>query len=216
VTDGEVKEFMALIADVYAFYRRDFSKFAGRVWWNAMKPFDLAAITDALGRHSMNPDSGQYLPWPADVVKMLEGTTQDSALAAWSKVDRAVRVVGVWVDVVFDDALIHRVLTEMGGWIPLGDRTVKDWDFVRNEFVNRYRGYRMRAEKPPYPPVMLGTANAANALDNLGHAKPVLIGDSRLAMAVMEGGADTVHIGITPMAALTSKVLKQLGGPTHG
>ncbi len=54
---------------------------------------------------------------------MLGGSTQDAALAAWSKVDRAVREVGPYQSVAFDDALIHRVLFEMGGWIPLGSKT---------------------------------------------------------------------------------------------
>ena len=216
MTERDVTEFMALIADVYAFYRRDFSKFAGRVWWTAMQQFELGAVTEALGRHSMNPDSGQYLPMPADIVKMLEGTTQDSALVAWSKVDRAVRVVGSWVDVVFDDPLIHRVITEMGGWVMLGERTFKDWDFVRNEFVNRYRGYKMRGERPEYPGVLTGSANAANALENHQRAQPVLIGNAKTAVAAMRGGVDALQIGITPMAALSAQVVKRLGGPKRG
>ena len=30
MTESDVTDFMTLLADVYAFYRRDFSKFAGR------------------------------------------------------------------------------------------------------------------------------------------------------------------------------------------
>lgn len=208
--------FFQLIGDVYAFYRRDYSKFAGNVWLNAMKPFDFDAVAEAINRHSVNPDTGQFMPFPADIVKMLEGTTQDSALVAWSKVDRAVRVVGSWVDVVFDDALIHRVISEMGGWIQFGERNTKDWDFVRNEFVSRYRGYKMRGERPEYHPVLTGAANASNSLEHQQRAKPVMIGDARLALAVMRGGVTTLQIGITPMAALTENVMKRLGGPQHG
>jgi hypothetical protein len=194
---------LTLVGEVYGFYRKPFSKFAGSVWLNAMRPFEFEVVADALDRHCMNPDAGQYCPWPADVVKMLDGTTQDSALVGWSKVDRAVRFVGSWVDVVFDDPLIHRVISEMGGWIQLGERNSKDWDFVRNEFVNRYRGYKMRGERPEYPPVLTGAANAANSLEHQQRAKPVMIGNARLALAVMREGVTTLQIGITPMAALT-------------
>src|SRR5690606_26216344 len=107
------KAFFKLIADVSAFYGKDFSTFAGNVWWEAMKPFDFAAVADALNRHCVNPDSGQFMPKPADVVKMLQGSTQDSALVAWSKVDRAVRTVGTYRSVTFDDPLIQRVISEM-------------------------------------------------------------------------------------------------------
>jgi hypothetical protein len=207
---------LTLVGDVYGFYRVPFSKFTGSVWLSAMQPFDFDAVADALNRHCVNPDTGQYLPKPADVVKMLQGTTQDSALIAWSKVDRAVRVVGPWPDVVFDDALIHRVLSEMGGWISLGERSAKDWDFVRNEFVTRYRGYRMRSERPEYHPVLTGAANASNALEKQNRAKPVLIGDQRLALAVMKGGVDTLHIGITPLSAMASGAVKVLRGDRRG
>ena len=31
--DKDRKQFFALIADVHAFYRRDFSPFVGNIWW---------------------------------------------------------------------------------------------------------------------------------------------------------------------------------------
>jgi len=74
-------------------------------------------------RHLMNPDTGQFLPKPADIVRMLGGRTLDRALMAWAKVDKAVRQIGTYESVVFDDALIHRVLHEMGGWVGMGQKT---------------------------------------------------------------------------------------------
>lgn len=35
-------------------------------------------------------------------------------MVAWNKVDKAVRQVGAWTSVMFDDALIHRVISDMG------------------------------------------------------------------------------------------------------
>lgn len=110
-----------------------------------MKPFDLAAVKDALNRHCVNPDNGQFMPKPADVVKLLQGSSQDGALVAWAKVDRAVRQVGTYSTVVFDDPIIHRVVQDMGGWVALGDKREKEWPFVAKEFENRYRGYPMRS-----------------------------------------------------------------------
>lgn len=183
-------EFFALMADVQAFYGKDFSAFAGRVWWEAMKAYDFRAVADALNRHCVNPDSGQFAPKPADVVKMLAGSTQDAALVAWSKVDRAVREVGTGRSVVFDDPAIHRVVTDMGGWTPLGQKTEDEWPFVRNEFVNRYRGYRMRSETPEYLPVLIGQYQAQNQRLGFESEPPTLIGDVEAAKAVMLGGSD--------------------------
>lgn len=199
MNEQDRKPFFALVADVYAFYRQDFSAFAGSVWWEAMKPHDLAAVSQALSRHCINPDNGQFMPKPADVVKMLSGSTQDAALLAWAKVDRVVRTVGTWRSVVFDDALVHRVIAEMGGWTALGSKTEDEWPFVRNEFVNRYRGYRSRAEVPDYPPVLAGVAEAENRQRGFAVDPPMLIGQAEEAARVMRLGTSRPTLGMTPM-----------------
>lgn len=193
--------FIALIADVHAFYRRDFSSFGGSVWWQAMQPFDLNAVADALNRHCVNPDSGQFMPMPADVVKMLQGSTQDSALVAWAKVDRAVRSCGTYKSVVFDDPVIHRVIVDMGGWVLVGGKDEKEWPFVGKEFANRYRGYKMRSETPDYLPVLIGIAEAQNNRSGHQSQPPMLIGDASEARRVMLGGKDTALLGFTQMSA---------------
>ncbi|AVF41568.1 hypothetical protein AL486_19130 [Pandoraea apista] len=190
-------EFFSLISNVYAFYRQDYSDFVGQVWWGAMKVFDLAAVRDALGRHAANPDAGQFLPKPADVVKMLEGSTQDAALLAWHKVDKAVREVGTYASVAFDDALIHRVVFEMGGWVSLGTKDESEWPFLKNEFVNRYRGYRGRSQVPEYPPLLIGIAETTNTRAGFQSQGPVLIGNADAARAVVAGGSDTPLVGYT-------------------
>ncbi len=202
--DSQRGEFAALITNVYAFYRQDCSPFAVGVWWQAMKPFELAAITDAMNRHAVNPDAGQFLPKPADVVRMLQGGTHDAALIAWAMVDRAVRQVGTYRSVVFDDPLIHRVVTEMGGWIRIGSHDDEAWPFIRNEFVTRYRGYRMRNEVPEYPPRLVGTVEAQNSLHGYGAQAPVLIGDSVAAIRVMAGGTTK------PLLTVTAPSMDQL------
>lgn len=186
------KQFQDLMGDVYSFYGKDYSVFAGGVWWEAMKSFDFAAVADALNRHCVNPDVGQFLPKPADVVRMLEGSTQDAGLVAWAKVDRAVRQVGTYRSVAFDDPLIHRVLADMGGWVQLGNcKSEDEWPFLRNEFVNRYRGFRGRSDTPEYPPVMIGISQAQNSRQGFATEPPLLIGDERKAMQVMQLGSDT-------------------------
>jgi hypothetical protein len=57
------------------------------VWWQGLRQFDLDGVRVALGQHCMNPDSGQFPPKIADVVKMMGGSSLDSALVAWSKVE---------------------------------------------------------------------------------------------------------------------------------
>jgi hypothetical protein len=192
-------QFFELVGNVYAFYRQDYSKFAGSVWLEAMKPYDFAAVADALNRHCVNPDNGQFMPKPADIVRMLEGSTQDSGMVAWSKVDTAIRQRGTYVSVVFDDPIIHRVILDMGGWVLVGGKDADEWPFVAKEFVNRYRGYKMRSETPDYPPVLIGMAEAQNNRQGFKSGAPVLIGNAEQAKRVLSGGTEKPLIAFTQM-----------------
>jgi len=192
---SDFDKFREGISGVYAFYGKEVSRFALDVWWRAMAPFELNAIIEAFNRHLVNPDAGQWLPKPADIVRMLEGRSEDAAMVAWSKVDRAVRCIGTGDDVAFDDPLIHRVLHDMGGWIQLGDKGEAEWPFVAKEFSTRYRGYRMRSERPEYPRVLTGRYNAQNQVNGQRLARPRLIGDQRRCQAVLRGGVENLVAG---------------------
>jgi len=191
----DFQRFKEGIEGVYNFYNKELSTFALDVWWNSLRAYDLSAVIDSFNRHLMNPDTGQWLPKPADLVKMFGGRTQDRALQAWSKVDRSVRSVGAYESVVFDDPLIHRVLHEMGGWIGLGQKDEDEWPFVAKEFENRYRGYAMRSETPDYPPVLIGIAESYNGQKGLKTDAPRLIGNPAAAERVMAGGQAVNLIG---------------------
>ena len=202
----EFREFQELIEGVHSFYGKDCSRFALDVWWQALKVYDLAAIRDALGRHCVNPDNGQWMPKPADVVKMMEGSTLDSAVTAWTKVDRAIQAVGTYATVAFDDPLIHVVLADMGGWPQMGTKTVDEWPFVAKEFQTRYRGYRARRELPAYPPKLIGLFDQRNVPQGHEPQKPVLIGEPSRAQAVLAGGSDAPRLTVTQHIALPEKV----------
>lgn len=167
------------------------------IYWQGLQDLDLIAVRRALNAHVQNPDTGQFMPKIADIRRMLSGTSQDAALVAWAKVDRAIRHVGTYADVVFDDPLIHRVLHDMGGWIGLGSKTEDDWPFVAREFENRYRGYRMRGDRPEYPPVMIGMTNAHNRKGGFPLEPPRLVGDATRCGAVLADGTDKPLIGFS-------------------
>lgn len=200
MTEDDKKQLYTLVSSVYAFYRQDTSAFALSVWWEAMKPYDFAAVADALNRHCVNPDSGQFMPKPADVVKMLRGSSQDSAMSAWSKVDKAVRQVGTYASVVFDDPIIHRVVHDMGGWVKLGTKDENEWPFVAKEFETRYRGYRVRNETPEYPRQLIGIAEAQNSQEGRQSQPPVLIGDASRAKQVLLAGTDQPLVSFERMS----------------
>lgn len=188
-------DFAGLMVSIGEYYGREVSDNLIGMYWQGLQHYDLAAVRDALNRHVANPDSGQFMPKIADISKMLAGTTQDAALRAWAKVDQAMRRVGTYRDVAFDDPLIHRVLHDMGGWVALGNKNEDEWPFVAKEFENRYRGFKARSETPEYPPVLVGIAGMQNRQNGFHNDPPMLIGNPAQAQAVIEAGVDKALIG---------------------
>lgn len=187
---------------MHALYGKTMRDEVANLWFEALKGYDLETVSAALSRHAVNPDNGQFMPRPADVVKLIEGGSDEVALAAWSKVDRAVRQIGTWESVVFDDPLIHYAIANMGGWIALGHKGEDEWPFVRNQFVTLYRGARMRSFE--FPAKLVGIAEAANSSRNVRQAPPRFVGDRAKALAVLERGTtdNTTHLEARPVAAL--------------
>jgi len=182
------QRFANVLCGVADYYGKELSNATIGLYWQGLQQFDVTDVERALWEHTQNPDAGQYMPKIADLVRTLQGRTQDQAALAWSKVDNAVRTVGTYVDVVFDDALIHRVVSELGGWIWLGKQDEKEWPFVAKRFEALYRSYRTLAEAPVYPPQLTGLANAHNALEGHEAVPALLVGDLAKALRVQKGG----------------------------
>lgn len=194
--DTDLKRFSSVMTALSDYYAKPISEGVIRLYWEGLLQYDIDAVERAFAQHLQNPDSGQWMPKIADVVKMLAGTTIDKAKKAWAKVDRAVRQVGGYQSVVFDDPLIHRVLHDMGGWVPLGMKDEKEWPFVAREFETRYRGYAMTGETPDYPPVLIGMSEAQNSRHGHKIDPPLLIGNEADAKVVMALGTDRPLLGV--------------------
>lgn len=206
-------QFATLMGALSEYYNRDISDALIGMYWQGLEHYDIGAVRESLNRHMQNPESGQFFPKIADISKMLGGTTSDKALNAWAKVDKAIRYVGPYQSVAFDDPLIHRVLQDMGGWIGLGQKTDEDWPFIAREFENRYRGYAMRNEKPDYSPTLIGLAEAHNAKEGFAIEPPMLIGNAEQAKRVMQSGSNKPAIGFTPASKLDRSTSLRLVKP---
>jgi len=193
--NSQFDEFNELLDVISEQYGKPLSSGAKMLYWQGLKDFDYKAIQQALYRHIRNTDTGMFMPKIADVIRMLQGSTQDSAMTAWAKVDKAVRHKGTYVDVVFDDPLIHRVLHDMGGWIAIGQKTEDEWPFVAKEFETRYRGFKSRSETPDYPKILTGIANAHNCSQGLEIQPYVMIGNEFECNNVINGGTEKPLIG---------------------
>ncbi|MCP5015155.1 MAG: hypothetical protein GY938_07705, partial [Ketobacter sp.] len=177
--EHDIEQFSELLTDVMAFYGKDTSEFAVQVWWSAVKRFELPEIRRALSIHAQDPDTGQFPPKPADVVRALSGGKASAALQAWSKVEKTIRCVGSYESVCFDDHAIHAVLSDMGGWVEICKVLEKELPFKAREFERRYQGYAMQGGAKEYPKSLTGMVEADGR-----NVVPVMIGDRHRARLV--------------------------------
>lgn len=207
---NDYDEFEDTLVAVAEQYGKKLSDGVKIIYWQGLVDYDLKAVQQALYRHIRNPDSGMFMPKVADIVKMLQGSTQDSALVAWSKVDKAVRCVGTQVTVAFDDPIIHRVINEMGGWLSFGTKQESEWPFVAREFENRYRGYKSKNEAIEYPKKLLGLYDAQNIQQGFKESEVILVGDKEKAKEVLMLGSDKPSLEFTHLTdnLNTTRLLK--------
>ena len=159
-------------------------------YWRLLSRFSLEEIERAIAGYCRSSKGHRFFPKPGELVALMVGSDADQALRAWSKVMRAIRGVGAYRTVVFDDPLIHAVIWDMGGWQALCAMLLQDEPFRAKEFERRYVGYVAR---PPtrYPRQLAGITDTVNAANGYGQIRPpTLIGDEQKALQVLQQGQD--------------------------
>lgn len=172
------------------------------IWFSALQGFDLPDVRRAFSLHVRDPDRGQYPPRPADITRFIEGSTQTQGMLAWSKVEKAMRCVGGYQTVVFDDPLIHAVIAELGGWPALCRVETKDLPFRAKDFERRYSAHRSMRQLPSYQPRLSGITETERRAGGHELPQPVLVGDRDKAARVLIGGGEANPLGIALQSAL--------------
>ncbi|ADP96445.1 DUF6475 domain-containing protein [Marinobacter adhaerens] len=191
---NDLEAFDSLWAQAYEIYGKRMEPRVVYMVFQSLIAFSLADIERAISRHVTNPDTGQYPPKPADIVRLLQGSSQSASGEAWAKVDRAIRCVGNYRSVVFDDPKIHAAIERLGGWQKISMTEEKEYPFLRNNFQKLYQGFTFQ---PPesFPRKLIGTCEHENSQHegfNRGRPQdePVMIGNPEKARMVYQGGGD--------------------------
>jgi hypothetical protein len=194
--DQDSSKFAVLIIGIGEVYGKSFTSVVIDIYWSVLKAFRFEDVQTAVYRHLKNPDVGRFLPKPADIVMAIEGNSQNQALQAWTKVVSAVQRIGSYTSIAFDDALIHAVIEDMGGWQNLCLTTTERLPFVSKEFQERYRGYVIK--KPiRHPRYFIGITESRNSFFDYPCDSPVLFGDIEKAKQVIATGDFVLSINET-------------------
>lgn len=201
---SEYPKFVEALAGVHDFYGKELSEFAAQVWLEAVKGFELAQVTKALSAHLMDADRGQFMPKPADLVRILQGTQTDRAMIAWGMVAAAMSSVGAYTDVVFDDPIVHLCVTDIGGWVKVCRTPYDEQSYLQHRFCEAYRAYARRGAPTEYPGRLIGCGGGPDDYAKRGMSPPPprLIGDRSKALQVLAGGAQSRLVAERVLTAL--------------
>lgn len=182
-------------------YGKDLSDAVIALWWSLLSGYTVEQVERALHECLRSPDHGQYMPKPADVIRAIEGTTQDRSMQAWGKVVDAMRGVGAYRSVAFDDIAIHAAISDMGGWPHVCRQSVDEIQFLQRRFCDAYRA----AQGRPAPGYLPGEFEAENKLRGFDAEPPVLVGDPARASVHAQAGA-------APRTVINLSVVRRIGG----
>jgi len=190
----ELTKFAKLMAAIGTLHGKDLPPAVIEIYWQSLKRFSWLDLQHALQAHINNPDGGQFMPKPADIIRQLEGSGAAKAAHAWVKVDKAINQIGSYTSVVFDDPIIHAAIEYMGGWVKLCQSGIDQLKFRQIEFEHRYQHFLLR-RVITYPRVLSGYIEACNARDGYSIPPPTFVGDKDRAQQVMRaGGGSTLAI----------------------
>ena len=107
--------------------------------------------------HMQNPDSGQFFPKPADLIKQMTGTTkqqdaaiEDRAAIAWACIERDIRRIGSYGTLKLEDKQALATVKAMGGWQSICQTETSKMEWKRKEFIRMYETFeRMPLEALP-------------------------------------------------------------------
>ena len=130
---------LALVADTYGQPR--LSEDAVKLYFKVLSDYSLDEVSQAIMEHIKQ---SPYMPKPADIIRIIEGTAEDRASEAWYHVLKAIQQYGHYESVQFDNPAIHYAIERMGGWQKLCQLTEEELPYRERDFIKHYvRGERM-------------------------------------------------------------------------
>lgn len=191
LNEKEFNQGMAMLCEVF---ERKPTEFFLTAYYSVLQDLTddefLRAVSSVLASHRF-----AKMPLPAEIKEQIRGASQDAAIIALDKLERAMARQGAYRSISFDDPLIHAVVSSMGGWPKLCQMEQEDWKWARKDFERLYKAFSSHPEsRLQIPDHLSGIAELSNNANGYGSLEEVVkIGhiDKRLSVVrpkVARGG----------------------------
>ena len=86
---------------------------------------------------------------------------------AWQRVESAIRRVGSYTSITFNDPAIHGAIDMLGGWVHIAEQTYDQLADTKEKFLRIYSD--IQANSRPYPSILLGRHDRQNTASGQYH-----------------------------------------------
>lgn len=142
---NKFKELITVISETYG---EEFNPSKVKLWWNLFKPYSIEVFEKALYAHIACPDAGMFSPKPANLMKIINGTTKeheqaikDKSTLAWAAIMRDISRVGPYGNLQLEDKKALAAVESIGGWQMLCSKTYDELNWIEKQFKEAYDMY---------------------------------------------------------------------------
>ncbi len=140
------------VTGLAAIHGAELPEVAAALWLRFLDGYTIPQLKIAFERHGRR---SRWMPKPAEIIAILEGTDEDSqerlkadGERAWLAAVRAVGAVGMYNSPSFDDPATTQAIALMGGWPWFCQMDDRQEPFERNRFIALYIKARLRHDEP--------------------------------------------------------------------
>jgi len=156
-------------------------------YFRALNRFQIEEIEAAISQAIC---TCQFFPRPVELIEIITGGSgriEDKAMIEATKVLNAIRRIGAYESVAFDDPITQAVIRQaFGGWVKMCSELKSDqskW-FIK-DFIKIYQSYANEQVKFfGHMPGIIEMQNRRKSLDY--YSEPILIGDKQKAKLISE------------------------------
>ncbi len=81
----------------------------------------------------------KWFPKPADLMETANGTLEEQAFRAWQILIDAIKKIGPYQSIYFEDQTISQIVEHFNGWLEVCNWTNAELPFRRKEFMGVYK-----------------------------------------------------------------------------
>jgi hypothetical protein len=179
---ADAKRFRDVMFAMAEAFSQQATAFKVEIYYKALADMEIGDIERGCWQIIRTRGTATF-PKVAEIREAVMGDSASKAELAWGSMIKAVRSIGPYRSVVFDDPVIHAVVDREGGWERVCEKTIDEMKWFGKDFPRIYKTFEEAVlnGSMAVPPVLIGIHDGHNQAHGFtDHVRePVAIGDGR-------------------------------------